>query len=121
MTRTGSRAEGRSAARKSSRAAEAARQPCFVLEINQRPVLAFSARSLHSARTQVQEAWFVEELESMRSAGKPLLRPDDVRHVRLALPAEIAAVELGRGLDEVRGEDAKYGFAFLVPIDVPPN
>ncbi|MCS3932190.1 hypothetical protein M2175_007221 [Bradyrhizobium elkanii] len=30
-------------------------------------------------------------------------------------------MELGRGLDEARGEDAKYGFAFLVPIDVPPN
>ena len=121
MTRTSGRTQGRSAARKSNRAAEAARQPCFVLEVNQRPILAFSARSLQSARTRVDEAWFVEELGGMRSGGRPLLDPDDVRHVRLALPAEIAAVELGRGLDEARGEDAKYGFAFLVPIDLPPN
>jgi hypothetical protein len=121
MTRASGRAEGRSTARKSNRAAQAARQRCFVLEINQRPVLAFSASSLRSARARVQEAWFVQELESMRSGGRPLLCPDHVRQVRLALPAEIAAVELGRGLDEARGENAKYGFAFLVPIDVPPN
>lgn len=121
MTRTSGRAEGRSATRKSNRAAEAARQPCFVLEVNQCAVLAFSARSLQSARGRVQQAWFVEELERMHSGGRPLLGPDDVRQVRLALPAEIAKVELGRGLDEARGEDAKYGFAFLVPIDLPPN
>lgn len=121
MTRTSSRAEGRSTARKSNRAAKAARQPCFVLEINQRAVLAFSAGSLRSAQSRVQEAWFVEELGNMRSSGMPLLRSNDVRQVRPALPAEIAAVALGRGLDEARGEDAKFGFAFLVPIDVPPN
>jgi len=121
MTRTSSRAEGKSASRKRDRAAEAARQPCFVLEVNQRPMLAFSARSLQSARRRVQEPWFVAELETMRSGGRPLLCSDDARQVRLALPAEIAAVELERGLDEARGEDAEYGFAFLVPIDVPPN
>ena len=121
MARTGSRAEGRSALRKSNRAAEVARKPCFVLEINQRAVVAFSASSLRSARARVREAWFVEELEGMRSDGRPVLGPNDVQQVRAALPAETAAVELGRGLDEARGEDAKYGFAFLVPIDVPPN
>lgn len=121
MARASSRTEVGSIAGKTNRAAEAARQPCFVLEINQKAVLAFSARSLRSARARVQEVWFVEELGGMRSGGRPLLRPDDARLVRLALPAEIAAVELGRGLDEARGEDAEYGFAFLVPIDVPPN
>lgn len=121
MTRTSSRAESRSAARKNDRAAEAARQPCFVLEVNQRPILAFSARSLQSAQARMQEAWFVEELKSMRSGGKPLLGEGDVRRIRLAIPAEVSAVEIGRGLDEARGEDTKYGFAFLVPIDLPPN
>lgn len=121
MTRASSRAEGRSAARKSNRAAGTARKPCFVLEINQKAVLAFSAGSLRSARARVQEPWFVEELESMRSGGRPLLRPDDVRQVRPALPTEISAVELGRGLDVARGEDAKYGFAFLVAIDMQSN
>jgi hypothetical protein len=33
----------------------------------------------------------------------------------------MAAVSLQRGLDGARGEDAKYAFAFLIPIDLEPN
>jgi hypothetical protein len=121
MTRASSRTEGRSSAGKNRRATNATRKSCFVLEINQRAVLAFSAQSLRSAEARVRDAWFVEELQAMRSSGQPLLRPSDVCRVRSALPGETAAVELGRGLDEARGDDTKYGFAFLVSIDAPPN
>ena len=40
---------------------------------------------------------------------------------RAALPTEMAAVSLQRGLDGARGEDTKYAFAFLIPIDLEPN
>lgn len=33
----------------------------------------------------------------------------------------VAAVSLQRGLDGARGEDTKYAFAFLIPIDLEPN
>jgi hypothetical protein len=91
------------------------------LEINQLPVLALSATSLLSARARVEEPWFLEELERMRSNCGPLPRSCDQRLVRPARPEEIAELELRRGLDEARGEDLKYCFAFLVPIDAELN
>ena len=91
------------------------------MEINGRPVLALSATSLRSARARVEEPWFLEELERMRSNGGPLLRTRDQRLVRPARPVEIAELELRRGLDEASGEDLKYCSAFLVPIDAELN
>lgn len=44
-----------------------------------------------------------------------------LRLVRPARPEEIAELELRRGLDDARGEDLKYCFAFLVPIDAGLN
>jgi hypothetical protein len=103
------------------KAASAWRKRCFALEINRRPVLALSAASLRSARARAEEPWFLEELERMRSNGRPLLRPRDERLVRSARPEEIAALELQRSLDAARGEDVKYCFAFLVAIDAELN
>jgi hypothetical protein len=94
---------------------------CFALEIKGRPVLALSATSLRSARARVEEPWFLEELGRMRSKGRPLLHPGDERLVRPARPEESAELELQHGLDEARGEDLKYCFAFLVPIDAELN
>jgi hypothetical protein len=93
----------------------------FVLEINRRPILAFDATSLRSARSRISEPWFIEELARMRSHGRPLLGPNDHCRLRSASPTEMAAVSLGRSLDEARGEDTKYAFAFLMPIDIEPN
>jgi hypothetical protein len=95
--------------------------PTFVLEINRRPVLAFDATSDRSARARVREPWFIEELTRMRANGRPVLSPNDHCRVRVASPAEIAAVSLHRGVDAARGEDTKYAFAFLIPIDLEPN
>jgi hypothetical protein len=93
----------------------------FVLEINGKSILAFDATSLRSARSRIREPWFIEELARVRSNGRPIFGPNDHCHLRAASPTEIAAVTLGRGLDEARGEDTKYAFAFLIPIDVEPN
>jgi hypothetical protein len=103
------------------RAKDVRGQSAFVLEINRRPVLAFDATSDRSARARVREPWFVEELARMRSNGKPILGPNDHCRVRAASPTEMAAVSLERGLDGARGEDTKYAFAFLIPIDIEPN
>lgn len=103
------------------KATSAGQKQCFTLEINQRPVLALSATSLRSARARAEEPWFLEELERMRCNCGPLLRSCDQRLVRPARPEEIAELELRRGLDEARGEDLKYCFAFLVPIDAELN
>lgn len=71
---------------------------------------------------RVREAWFVEELQRMRSEGRVLLLGSgDKLLVRPARPEEIGELEVQRGLDEARGEDLKYCFAFLVPIDSEVN
>jgi hypothetical protein len=80
-------------------------------------VLALCVTSLRSAWALVEEPWFLEELERIRSNGRSIMRPRDERLVRPARPEEIAALELQRGLDEARGEDLEYCLAFLVQID----
>src|SRR5262249_60466401 len=92
---------------------------CFVLEINNRPVLVFSANSFRAAQARVNEPWFIEEMARIRSGGRPLMRASDLRQVRAALPAEVAAIEVERSVDEARGEDVEYCFAFLVSTDAP--
>jgi hypothetical protein len=91
------------------------------LEINRRPVLAFSSSSLRTAQARVKEPWFQAELQQMRSGGRTMLHPDDECVVRTARPEEASEVRLQHELDKVRGEDIKYCFAFLLPIDAPPH
>jgi hypothetical protein len=83
--------------------------------------LAFSAPSLKSALGRVQEHWFIEDLARLTSRGKPILSPTDERVVRLAVPREATEVEVNRWLDQARGEDHKFGFAFLITLDAPIN
>jgi hypothetical protein len=121
MVRLGRR-EGASRGKRTKEPATGKRQErCFTLEINHRPVLVFSGVSLRSAAKRVREDWFVYELECMRSNGRSILRPSDERLVRPAHPDEAAKLELERSLDEVRGEDTKYAFAFLIAVDSQPN
>lgn len=93
----------------------------FVLEIDERPVLAFSATNLKSAQERATEPWLIDELAQSNSGGKPILGPGGQCTVRLARPFEATEVEVNRFLDRARGEDSKYGFAFLVPVDVLAN
>lgn len=121
MKREGDRIECRPESIREEPAAGLRRERCFALDVNWRPVLAFSATSLRSAQARVREPWFIEELERMRSNGRSIMRPSDRRGVRPAGPDEIAALELQRGLDEARGEDLKYCFAFLIEVDAELN
>lgn len=106
---------------KRNRVAKERQTSCFTLEINQRPVLVLAAPSLSSAVRRISEDWFVEELGRMRSVGCSILRPRDRRQIRPANPEEVARLKLERSLDQVRGEDTKYAFAFLIPVDKDPN
>jgi hypothetical protein len=121
MTRESGRHERAPARTKEEQAEAAWQKRCFTLEINRRPVLSFSATSLRSARARMDEPWFTEELGRMRSNGRSILLASDCRSVRLAHPDEIATLLLQRSLDEVRGEDVKYCFAFLVQVDTELN
>lgn len=112
---------GRPAILKRVRDSNNKRKRCFTLEINHKPVLVLSESSLSSATKRTSENWFLQELEQMRSNGSPILGARDKRMIRPANPGECAKLELERSLDHVRGEDTKYAFAFLIPIDAVPN
>ena len=94
---------------------------CFTLEINGVPVLVISAASLPPAFRRVSEDWLLEELGRLRSNGKPIFLSLDEGHVRPAHPDENAKLQLERASDQLRGEDTKYAFAFLIPVDAEPN
>jgi hypothetical protein len=93
----------------------------FTLEINRRAVLVFSATSLRSAKTRVREEWFVQELSQMRTGGKPLCEPDSTFVVRAASLREKSEAEVWFSIDRFRGDDVKYHFTFLVPMDAQPH
>lgn len=94
---------------------------CFTLEINDRPTLVMIAPSLRAACRRVSEQWLLDELAGMRSGGVALLRECDRCHVRPARLDESTKLQMERALDELEGEDTKYAFAFLVPIDARPS
>jgi hypothetical protein len=93
----------------------------FTLEINRRAVLVFSASSLRSAKTRVREEWFVQEISQMKAGGKPLCEPDSAFVVRAASLQEKSEAAVWFAIDRFRGEDVKYHFIFLVPMDAQPN
>lgn len=101
--------------------APGAQSRCFTLEINGQPALVMIAASLQAACRRVSEQWLLEELAGMRSGGAALLRSCDTCRVRSAKADEIAKLQLERLLDEMDGEDTKYAFTFLIPIDTRPN
>ncbi|ABE64025.1 hypothetical protein Nham_3291 [Nitrobacter hamburgensis X14] len=93
----------------------------FTLEIDGRAVLVFSAPSLRSAKTRVRENWFVQELSQMRTGGKPLCVSESTFVVRAASLQEKSEAEVWFFLDRFRGDDVKYHFTFLVPMDAQPH
>lgn len=93
----------------------------FTLEIDGRALLVFPAPSLRSAKTRVREGWFVQELSQMRSGGKPLCEPESSFVVRAASLREKSEAEAWFLIDRFRGDDVKYHFTFLVPMDAQPH
>jgi hypothetical protein len=94
-------------------------QPCFVLEMDGRAVLAFLASDLNQARGLCSENWFITELASYRSYGLPVWDGTAEFTVRIANPAEAAKVQMALDNELVRREYEGHIFAFLLPVDAP--
>ena len=67
----------------------------FVLEIEQRPVVAFEAVSAREARELAKERWLQDHLKRLRSNGRPLWR-------KFSAPNRWA---IGEQVDEVRSRN----------------
>jgi hypothetical protein len=86
----------------------------FVLEIEQRPVVAFEAISAREARELVKERWLQDDLKGLRSNGQPLWNGKS----RLRIGPAV-----GEQLDEVRtairfvSAEDELAIVYLVPLD----
>jgi hypothetical protein len=89
----------------------------FVLETGGRAVLAFSARSMAQAQDLCSQAWFVEELASYRSCGRPIWDGIAELRIRSANPAETAELQIAKATERARKEYEGYVFVFLVAVD----
>jgi len=89
----------------------------FVLETGGRAVLAFSAPSMAQARDLCSQAWFVEELASYRSSGRPIWDGTAELRMRCASAAEATELAIAAATERVRKEYDGYVFVFFVPVD----
>ena len=92
-----------------------------MLEIGGRPVLALASGNIKQARALCSEAWFVEELASYRSSGKPIWNGQAELIVRHADAREAMELEIAIKLEQARKEYEGYAFRFLVPVDAVPQ
>lgn len=97
------------------------RQEGFVLEVAGIPKLVFTATSARAAEKFRNQAWLEEELRPYCSGGHPVWDGKAELTVRRANPAESAELAIGRKWAEAEGDDTKFVFAFLVPIDPLQN
>jgi hypothetical protein len=93
----------------------------FVLEIGGRAVLALTAGSLAEARRLCSENWFAEELSAYRSGGRPVWDGSTEFIVRQAAADEATELEIALSTERARKEYDGLIFAFLVPLDAPPQ
>ena len=93
----------------------------FVLEVGGRSVLVLSADSIEQARDFCAQAWFTEELGAYRTCGRPIWNETAELKIRCADAHEAAKLEIALETERARGEYDGYIFAFLVPVDAPPQ
>ena len=93
----------------------------FVITDRERPLLVLAANSLRAARALVREKWFIEEVCRYRSVGIAIWDGESALTVRAANAFETAELEIAKSIDLARGEDVKFVFAFLIPIDHLPQ
>ena len=93
----------------------------FVLEIGGRPVLALVCGNIKQARALCSEAWFVEELASYRTCGKPIWDGEAELFVRRADAREAMELEIAIRVEQMRKEYEGYAFTFFVPVDAIPQ
>lgn len=88
----------------------------YVLEILEKPTLAFEATSYHEARSLTKEEWLREELARLRSNGSPIWDGETKLTVRRAEEGEkqlfAEASENGRPTDV----DELF-FVYLIELD----
>ena len=89
----------------------------FVLETGGRALLAFRAGGMEQAKALCSEDWFVEELASYRSSGRPIWDGSAQLKVRRANPREAAEIQIALTGELARREYEGYVFVFFVPVD----
>jgi hypothetical protein len=93
----------------------------FVIEINNRKILAFSAPSMKEARDLCSQHWFAEELQGYRSCGSPIWDGKAPLSVHHAEQKEIAELEVARFKERLEESYDTISFAFLIPLDAEMN
>jgi hypothetical protein len=89
----------------------------FVLETGGRALLAFLAGNIGQAKALCSEDWFVEELASYRSQGRPIWDGSAELRIRRASAPETAEIQIALTTELVRKEYDGYVFVFFVPVD----
>jgi hypothetical protein len=89
----------------------------FVLETGGRALLAFQAGGMEQAKQLCAEDWFVEELASYRSSGRPIWDGSAELKIRRANPRESAEIQIALTGELARREYEGYVFVFFVPVD----
>jgi hypothetical protein len=75
----------------------------YALVIGERAVLAFPAHSFREAQSLLKEAWLLDDLRALQSAGAPVWDGKTKPVVRAAQPAEID--QFARGSKDHSGDD----------------
>jgi hypothetical protein len=93
----------------------------FVVETGGRTLLAFRAGDIEQARQLCAEDWFVEELASYQSSGRPIWDGSAELKIRRANATEAAEIQIALTGELVRREYEGYVFVFFVPVDAGLN
>jgi hypothetical protein len=93
------------------------REKGFVVESGGRALLAFMAGGIEQAKRLCAEEWFIEELASYRSSGRPIWDGMSELRIRRANATEAAEVQIALTGELARKEYEGYVFVFFVPVD----
>ena len=86
----------------------------FVLEIDQRPILAFEAISAREAQELAKEHWLRADLKGLHSDGKPLWDGKVRLRIGPAFGEQVAEV---KSAIEAATDDGELAIVYLVPLD----
>jgi hypothetical protein len=86
----------------------------FVLEIDQRPILAFEATSAREAQELSKEQWLLDDLKRLRSDGEPLW--DGKARIRIG-PAAGEQVSEVKAAIGARASGSELTIIYLLPLD----
>jgi hypothetical protein len=91
-----------------------AKPTVFVLEIDQRPILAFEATSAREAQELAKEDWLLADLKRLRSNGEPLWNGKTRLRIGPAVGEQVAEV---KSKIESATDDGELAIVYLVPLD----